>query len=416
MEQAEHSALFRLQVEAGPHCGESHDLSAPGSAVIGRDPTAQVRLHRDSHFSRFHCRIETSLTECYLVDLDSRNGTFVNDVRVREATLRNGDIVSGGHTRLRVSAPETRGDTADVPTVVTDLPESPNASSDGRPLLVPPGYDVRARLGRGAMGEVYEAVQRATGRVLALKIIHPAHAATDRALQLFVREASILSGLRHPGIVQFYELGMHEGQLFLSMELVRTITLEKVLGSRSRESQIRICCALAGQVLDALGHAHALDIVHRDVKPANILLSANAGRVRPVLSDFGLAKNYLTAGFSGITRDGEMRGTVAFMPPEQILNCRHATPQSDIYSLGATLYKYLTGHYPYDFVEGRNKYATILEKAAVPIRERCPEVPEELAGIIHRALARDPWERFASADDMRLALRPYARRGREPDR
>jgi serine/threonine protein kinase len=173
---------------------------------------------------------------------------------------------------------------------------------------------------------------------------------------------------------------------------------------------VRTCCAVVCQVLEALGHAHGLGLVHRDVKPSNILVTRQGRKLAVKLADFGLAKNYHLAGLSGLTSEGEARGTFAFMPPEQLADSRSARPAADLYAAGATLYFYLTSAYPYVFSNVAQLQDAFWTQEPVRLESRCPGLPPGLADVVHQSLARDPTERFPSAHAMRKALLPYARR------
>lgn len=273
-----------------------------------------------------------------------------------------------------------------------------------------PGYELERVIGRGAMGVVYRASRLATQEQVALKVIAPDRNSSAQSLQLFAREASVLSQLQHPGIVRFQEFGLVGGRLFLAMEYVETVSIERVVEHRTPEQQTRIYCRIICQILRALVHAHSRSLVHRDIKPANILVSESDGRLKAQLADFGLAKNCEHAGFSGITQEGQQRGTIAFMPPEQVRDSRSVKPPADIYSTGATLYHYLTGAYPFERSSAQEMLKKIVQEDAVPLSRRRPDLPQTLVDIIHRALARDPADRFASARQMGKALLPFSRR------
>jgi serine/threonine-protein kinase len=163
--------------------------------------------------------------------------------------------------------------------------------------------------------------------------------------------------------------------------------------------------ALAG-----LAHAHALGFVHRDVKPSNVMLAELGGRKRGVkLTDFGLARVYEDSRLSGLTLTGDMGGTPAFMPPEQILDFRNVGPAADIYGTAATLYYLLTGKYTFDFTEDQvQAFGLILEGEPVPLRGRRPEVPEGLAAVVHQCLAKDPADRAPSAGAFAEGLLAFA--------
>jgi serine/threonine-protein kinase len=163
------------------------------------------------------------------------------------------------------------------------------------------------------------------------------------------------------------------------------------------------------QILSALEYAHARSLVHRDVKPGNILISKKDDKLVAKLADFGLAKQYTTAGMSQVTREGDVLGSLPFMSPDQFLNSREARPTCDIYSAGATLYWMLTGREPIPLEGHPCKFLAILESPPTPIREVNPAIPEGLANIVHRALEKTAEARFASAAEMRQQLRAFMR-------
>jgi serine/threonine-protein kinase len=164
------------------------------------------------------------------------------------------------------------------------------------------------------------------------------------------------------------------------------------------------------QLLSALSYAHARGFVHRDIKPANLLIAQEGDKKSVKLADFGLARIYQESRMSGLTVEGDVGGTVAFMAPEQVVSFRKTPPSADQYSAAATLYNLLTAQLPFDFEAGKGSagLALILQNDPVPIRQRRPDLPEELAAIIHRALAKDPADRFPDVDAFKKALKPFA--------
>jgi|GEM_PF-5791057 len=287
------------------------------------------------------------------------------------------------------------------------VPAKPPVGPESWPRI--PGYDIRSELGRGSMGVVYRAVQKSSGRVLALKVIRPVVATEQERLRMFVREASILSQLEHPHIIRFVGMGTVQDEFFVATEYVDVVPLHEILNDKPLKYRIKVICGIACHVLEALKYAHDSGLVHRDIKPSNILLSRERHKLNAKLADFGLAKNYEDAGLSGMTADGDLRGSLIYMAPEQIRNARDAKPPCDLYSLGVTLYQMLSGKFPFERHRGFRLMCAILEEPQVPLQERCPEIPDELAALIHRALAKDPADRFASAKEMHRAFYPFRR-------
>jgi serine/threonine protein kinase len=310
---------------------------------------------------------------------------------------------------------------AHTPTVLGSISSTANyagkySDADGKgraPSQLIPGYELREQLGVGAMGIVYRAVHTSTGQEVAIKLVGQKLTTSERAIQLFVREANLLARLDHPNIVRGIDFGYTAGQLYLVMECVPKISLQDVLARETSAGCIRIPCGIIRQVLQALEHAHRMSIVHRDIKPENVLLFRKGRTLKAKLADFGLAKNYASAGLSEISHEGDLRGTIAYMPPELVVDCRNAGPAGDIYSVGATLYYYLSRQLPFDFSK-RNKLAVVLEDDPIPLEQRVPEVPKKLAKIVHRALAKEKTDRFATAGEMCEALAPFATRRQKP--
>ncbi|HMF35379.1 MAG TPA: serine/threonine-protein kinase, partial [Isosphaeraceae bacterium] len=236
----------------------------------------------------------------------------------------------------------------------------------------------------------------------------PETATTRTAIDRFYREMSVISQLRHPNIVEWYEQGMTRGQFWFAMEYVAGPNLEALAKERPGSYPTSQACRLTCQILKGLDQAHQMGFVHRDVKPENILIAHTTEGLLAKISDFGLAKSFRGVGLSGLTFSGEMRGTVPFMPPEQMLDFKTVTPLADLYATAATLYYLLTCAYIYDEpVGGGDLIRLLLEEQPVPVRTRRPDVPQPLATVIEQCLARDPKKRITDASSMRRALKPF---------
>lgn len=280
-------------------------------------------------------------------------------------------------------------------------------------------YRIIAKLGEGGMGAVYKAVHQRLKKTVALKVL-PSHRMGDQqTVERFEREMSVLGQLNHPNIVQALDAGEHEGQHYLVMEYVEGSELAEII-KRCSPLSIADACGLISQAAVGLQYAHENGFVHRDIKPSNLMLTAagsHAGELQAVVKilDLGLARaleqstNQAVAG-PDLTVDGQVMGTIDYMAPEQGGDSHHVDIRADIYSLGATLYKLLTGDSP--FAEHAHKPAlqrlmAIAQKEPPSIRSKRPDVPEKLAAIIHRMLAKTPENRFSTPQEVVEALEPY---------
>ena len=191
----------------------------------------------------------------------------------------------------------------------------------------------------------------------------------------------------------------------MAMEFVEAIDLEEALSKLSLKKRIKVSCGLIRQVLDGLQYAHDEGLVHRDIKPSNLLVSQDGEHLNARLADFGLAKSFAESGMSRISSEHEIKGTLCFMAPEQIVSSREAKPVADLFSVGATLYNMISGRQIYDLNDHKMPISTILNDGPVLFRERVPEAPSSLCRFIGKALAHDAEDRFGSALEMRAKLR-----------
>ena len=269
------------------------------------------------------------------------------------------------------------------------------------PKLLAGKYSVIRTLGKGSFGVVYEGVEVASGRSVAIKRLH-AHQAAGEALERFKREARICAHLDNPHIVAVHDFGEDEEGPFLVMELLDGRTLDEwVETSSSRPTDTVIL--VARQMLSALAAAHHAGVVHRDIKPANVFLVDTPRGVVVKILDFGMAKLRKAA---PLTRTGDMVGTIAYMAPEQA-RAQEVDARTDLYAVGICLYIAFSGKPPF-------KHASVLETVRAIESGDCKELtfyrrdlPKGLPDVVHKAFAVRPDQRFQSAEEMLEALAAY---------
>ncbi len=269
-------------------------------------------------------------------------------------------------------------------------------------------YRLVTRLGQGGMGEVWEAVQEGLGRRVAVKVLLPELLNEPDLLARFQREAQAAASLGHPNIVSVSDFVSLPGEPpFLVMELIAGKPLSKLIEQGPLAEQ-RVAF-IASQVLDALSAAHRAGIVHRDIKPDNILLTSISGvdDIAKVL-DFGIAKLYGVTEAPKLTMTGAVMGTPQYMSPEQARGLA-VDARTDLFAVGTIMYQSLTGRLPFTGNSFNALLFAIAEEAAPPVSSLRASVDPRLAAIVERAMAKDPNARFSSADEMRAALAPFTR-------
>jgi serine/threonine protein kinase len=266
------------------------------------------------------------------------------------------------------------------------------------------GYRVDGVVGQGGMGVVYEATQLSLNRTVALKLL-AGHLSSDVAFrERFRREGQIQAAIDHPNIITVYEAGESDHGLFLAMRLIRGPNLKDMILARELDAgrSLRILASVA----EALDSAHSAGLIHRDIKPQNVLVGA---RDHPYLADFGLTK---APGEKSLTRTGQFVGTLDYVSPEQIQD-RPASSRSDVYALAAVLYECLTGIVPYP---KESEAAVLYAHIADPpprVTDQRPDLPTGLDEVITRAMAKEPEERYESGGQMLLdAERAFTRKSR----
>jgi DNA-binding beta-propeller fold protein YncE len=259
------------------------------------------------------------------------------------------------------------------------------------------GYRIESVAGRGGMGIVYRATQIALDRPVALKLLATDLAQDEAFRERFQRESRLLASIDHPNVITVHEAGEHEGRLFIAMRYVVGTDLRELIKAEGGLEAQRAADLLA-QAAAGLDAAHARGLIHRDVKPANILIDGRDGAEHAYLSDFGLTKQ-VGSSAAELTATGQWVGTVDYIAPEQVLG-HHVDARADVYALGCVLYTALTGNVPF---ERPSAIATVFAHVNDPppsLREALPNVPLALDAAVTRVLAKDPDDRFQSAGDL----------------
>jgi pSer/pThr/pTyr-binding forkhead associated (FHA) protein/predicted Ser/Thr protein kinase len=444
-----------LLVTAGAAPGRR--LALGDEFVIGRAVKGEGELGGDRELSRRHARVARDAGgRLTIEDLGSANGTFVNGERVRaRQVLKVGDSIRVGRTTLQLTdagqapAPATPapppaaspapGPASPPPAGVSPPParvSPPPAGVSPPPARVSPpsarvsppsapaeleiaggkevlasalplgsvfaGCRVEEVIGRGDMGVVYRAEELALQRQVALKLILPEHSLEERFRKRFQRESMVAAAIDHPNVIPILEAGDEDGLLYITMRLVVGTDLRSLIAAKGRLDPLH-AARIVRQVGAALDAAHARGLLHRDVKPPNVLL---AREDHVYLSDFGLAKRADEEG--GMTRQGSIVARAEYVAPEQILNQR-VDAHADIYALGCLLYEALTGEAPFArWKEGPAALAHLNAPRPSP-RELNPDLPHEFDEVLHRAMAKEPSERYPSAGDLGQAALVAAR-------
>jgi eukaryotic-like serine/threonine-protein kinase len=495
-----------LTVVKGPKRGRVMEFEEPRGFVIGRAADADFQLPQDDPYvSRRGILLEICPPHCRLQDIGCTNPPEVNGKPVVACEIADGDILELGYTQFKVSlttqvAPRVWrcgacGQSIELlpsepapercPACVekqrqavqkaqaarpvhcsscrTDLTKQ--ANSDGRAeefqnvavyacdQHIPPGdkfagamvgdYEIRKLLGEGGMGAVYLVYHRRTARILALKQMKDLKDAL--LVKRFDREIRLLKGLAHQNVVRCIDMGIDgKGAPYLVTEYVSNGCLEDEVAAQGGRLRHDLAVNLIGEVLNGLDYIHGQSIIHRDIKPQNILLRHTAttgapGFFTPKLADFGLAVSYARAGGTRVTKRGTGLGTLMFMPPEQIRDAGTVQKPADTYAVGVTLYYLLTGQYPFNFptpaevlefqkkMKGEWKkpqevlqalmqlkrimhpFQVILSEEPTPIQQRDPSIPRKLAAVVDKAIRKDAQKRFQSAAEFRGALQQAVR-------
>jgi pSer/pThr/pTyr-binding forkhead associated (FHA) protein/predicted Ser/Thr protein kinase len=400
-----------------PVSGGSRRIAVRDELTIGRDVSGEGRLADDPQMSRRHARVgRDEQGRATIEDLGSANGTFVNGERVDVVrALGPGDVVQIGSATLRLAdaalmpvdpppAPPARPPApAARPVAAPARPRAPRAVQAPDPagigaIQLPVGSvfakcRVEDVIGHGDMGVVYRAEELALQRPVALKLILPEYSDDARFRERFRRESRIAAAIDHQNVIPVFDAGDEAGVLYIMMRLVEGTDLRTLIAAEG-SLEPRRAARIVRQVGAALDAAHARGMLHRDVKPSNVLLTR---RDHVYLSDFGLAKE--ASSDKGLTRQGTVIARAEYVAPEQILN-QPVDSRADTYALGCLLFEALTGEPPFArWTEGPGALAHLEGPRPSPLELR-PDLPREFDEVVRRAMATDPRERYPSAGDL----------------
>ncbi|MEO5359766.1 MAG: serine/threonine-protein kinase [Nitrospirota bacterium] len=492
-----------LEIVEGLQKGKKFTVDSTESLIIGRSKSSNLQIGtNDRLVSRNHCILEIHRDECVITDLNSRNGTLVNEVKITTQPLNNMDEIKVGSTVLRVYIENSENKIFICSACGNHLPEddtgihareveheeilcsrcwkikldamvkversdffaslglhretyacskcsaeiSAIADSDGLACVFadstyacpncinelrknPQVYDlddsylILKEIGRGGMGVVHRAIHKATGRLCALKKIHPTALDDPRNIKIFEREMMVQSRVVHPNLVRIMDKGIVSRTYYFVMEYVQGGSVPALLNNAHRGMlDPRTACIIIVDVLNGLHALHTNGFIHRDIKPSNILMTKpkEGGLGMAKICDYGLAKSFVKSGnsFLDITKtQGGFAGSVMYMSPEIIRNFKYAKPTVDLYAAGVSLYFMLTGKYTVDISDDgfkpmgkgmpamqRHPLDLVMEEDPIPILSRRPGIAKSLAAVVDKSVSKNAANGFQEAVEFKEAL------------
>lgn len=405
--------IASLTIIAGPDAGRSCDLPLGCVLVVGRDPHCGLPLS-DPGVSRVHCRLIADGNGVRLEDADSRFGTLVNCRSVFSHTLFPGDLIEIGDTQLRFNQSSLAEETLLPMRLAAATVEcSPNESilcegSDALPATIDAAglvgttfmrFQIESLVSRAASGVVYRAIDVAHGRPVALKVFWPTLFANDQDMSRFVRAMRTVIPLDHDHLIKLFAAGRSSGLCFTATEFIEGESVAQMVrrigiaGMLDWRTTWRIAVGLA----QALAYLHERQILHRSLRPGNVLVRATDQCVK--LGDSLLAKSLDQLGQVAITAHGDVVGEIYYLSPEQLTSGALVDHRADLFSLGATLYALLTGRPPFTG-SPTEAVRNILSAAPEPPKQLHLAIPASFEGIVLRLLAKRPDDRYPDAASL----------------
>jgi eukaryotic-like serine/threonine-protein kinase len=453
------SKSVRLSVTAGPMKGKAFTFEEHDTFLFGRLDECHCRLPDDGQVSRRHFIVEVNPPDACIRDFGSMNGTSVNEKKIGsrekgetpeqgqkrkylEVDLKDGDVIKVGQTVLsvKIEAEKAAGpvlcarcgkDVAeemggrkqgayiclacrqsievDPAQILMDMlakAEGKAPPQEGLPVIA--GYRIKRRIGVGGFGAVYLAERETDKLPVAIKVMLARVAVDEDARRKFSQEIELLKNLQHPHIVTILDSGAAGSAFYFVMEHCRGGSVADYMQANGGSLAPAVAMPIMLQALEGLAFAHSKGVVHRDLKPPNILLTGTPAHPTAKLADMGLAKNFDKAGFSGMTVTGAFAGTPFFMPKEQLTNFKYVKPVTDVWSMGATFYNMLSGDTPRDFPRGCDPMEVILRGEIIPLSKRAPGIPKGISAVLDKAIQANAKDRFQDAGEMLAALRKAA--------
>ncbi|MDJ0556676.1 MAG: protein kinase [Microcoleaceae cyanobacterium MO_207.B10] len=461
------SAQVILTITQGSLKGQQFIFEERTTCVIGRSHDCYPQLPNDqAHrtISRYHCLLDINPPDIRVRDFGSKNGTYINGNKIGqrpanqtpmqaahltfpEHDLSEDDEIQIGPTVLKVSILGGReGDRSDflVDSAIENEDETVAESRVSQGNTAPKfnqqevvknllqiahqgepnlknlqEYTIIKQLSAGEYSQDYLTLDERSGELLLLKIMLSQVSVSQRAKGMFLQEVANTKALDHPHLVKLRDYGYFNGTFFLTFEYCQGGSVVDLMKQKGGKLSVDRAVKIILQALDGLEYAHNATIpylkksdsnfgqgkglVHRDLKPNNIMLAKVEGDSVAKIADYGIAKAFDLAGLSGQTMSGLTAGLPVFVPRQQVISFNYAKPEMDVWAMGAILYNMLTGTYPRQFVD-RDPFLVVLQTNAVPIRERDASIPKKLAEIIDLALTDTPEIYFKTAGKFKQAL------------